>query len=66
MKASSSTVNSGVNSFVSTGAMFSITLCFASTSHAAITTAPATPHGTMTLLDEPLRVEADRAETRPS
>ena len=30
---------------VSTGAMFSMTLCFASTSHAPTSTAPAAPHG---------------------
>ena len=43
--ASSSRVNSGVNSRVSTGAMFSMTLCLASTSHPAMTTAPTTPQG---------------------
>ena len=55
-------MNSGVNSFVSTGAMFSMTLCFASTSQAAMTTAPATPHGMHPLLDEPAGIQADRAE----
>jgi len=44
-KVSSRRVNSGVNSLVSTGAMFSMTLFLASTSHAATTTAPAAPHG---------------------
>jgi hypothetical protein len=43
--ASSRTVNSGVNSLVSTGAMFSMTLCFASTSQAPMMTAPIAPHG---------------------
>ncbi len=43
--ARSSRVNSGVKRSVSTGAMFSTTLCLASTSHAAMTTAPATPQG---------------------
>jgi len=43
--ASSRTVNSGVNSRVNTGAMFSMTLCFASTSQDAMMTAPAAPHG---------------------
>ena len=38
-------VKSGVNSRVSTGAMFSMTLCFASTSHEPTMTAPAAPHG---------------------
>ncbi len=38
-------VNRGVNSSVSTGAMFSMTLCFASTSQAATTTAPTAPQG---------------------
>ena len=33
----------GVNSRVSTGAMFSMTLCLASTSHEAPTTAPSAP-----------------------
>ena len=42
---SSRTVNSGVNSLVSTGAMFSMTLCLASTSQDAMMTAPAAPHG---------------------
>ncbi len=40
------TVKSGVNRRVSTGAMFSMTLCFASTSHEPTRTAPAAPHGT--------------------
>ena len=44
---SSTIVNSGVNSRASTGAMFSITLCFASTSQEAISTAPAAPHGSI-------------------
>jgi hypothetical protein len=39
------TVNSGVKSLVRTGAMFSITLCFASTSQDPMMTAPAAPHG---------------------
>ena len=38
-------MNSGVNSLVSTGAMFSMTLCFASTSQDPMMTAPAAPHG---------------------
>ncbi len=42
---SSRTVNSGVNSLVSTGAMFSMTLCFASTSQDPTMTAPIAPHG---------------------
>jgi len=37
--------NSGVNRRVSTGAMFSITLCLASTSQEAITMAPRAPQG---------------------
>ena len=37
--------NSGVNSIVSTGAMFSTTRCFDSTSHAETITAPAAPDG---------------------
>ena len=37
--------NRGVKSIVSTGAMFSTTCCFDSTSHAATITAPATPDG---------------------
>ena len=41
----SKTVKKGVKSRVSTGAMFSITLCLASTSHEATRTAPAAPHG---------------------
>ncbi len=41
----STAVKSGVKRRVSTGAMFSITLCLASTSQAATTTAPAAPHG---------------------
>ena len=44
-KATSTAVNSGVNRRVSTGAMFSMTLCLASTSQALMRTAPATPHG---------------------
>ena len=43
---SSTAVKSGVKRRVSTGAMFSITLCLASTSHEATMTAPAAPHGT--------------------
>ncbi len=39
------TAKSGVKSMVRTGAMFSTTRCFDSTSHAATTTAPATPDG---------------------
>ena len=38
-------VKRGVNSRVSTGAMFSMTLCLASTSQPAMTTAPMTPQG---------------------
>ena len=38
-------MNSGVNTRVSTGAMFSTTLCLASTSHAATTTAAMAPQG---------------------
>ena len=44
-KASRTAVNSGVNSRVSTGAMFSTTLCLASTSHPATTTAAIAPQG---------------------
>jgi hypothetical protein len=44
---SSRTVKSGVNSRVSTGAMFSMTLCFASTSQDPMITAPTIPHGTI-------------------
>ena len=44
-KATSTAVNSGVNRRVSTGAMFSMTLCLASTSQALMRTAPTTPHG---------------------
>jgi hypothetical protein len=54
-------VNSGVNSLVSTGAMFSMTLCFASTSQDPMMTAPAAPHGTASP-DEPLRVHLDGRE----
>ena len=43
--AASITANSGVKSIVSTGAMFSTTRCFDSTSQAATTTAPAAPDG---------------------
>ena len=43
--ASSRRVKSGVKRSVSTGAMFSMTLCLASTSHAAMTTAPTAPQG---------------------
>ena len=43
--ATSITANNGVKTLVSTGAMFSITLCFASTSQATTTTAPTAPHG---------------------
>ena len=45
MSASIMSVKSGVNTFVSTGAMFSMTRCFAPTSQAATSTAPAAPHG---------------------
>ena len=38
-------MKSGVNSRVSTGAMFSTTLCLASTSHEATMTAPIAPQG---------------------
>ncbi len=41
----STAANSGVNRRVNTGAMFSITLCLASTSQEATRTAPAAPHG---------------------
>jgi hypothetical protein len=44
-KASSTAVNSGVNSRVSTGAMFSTTPCLASTSQPATTIAAALPQG---------------------
>ncbi|OLD58944.1 MAG: hypothetical protein AUI33_16995 [Ignavibacteria bacterium 13_1_40CM_2_61_4] len=43
--ATSMAANSGVKRRVSTGAMFSITPCLASTSHDATTTAPVAPHG---------------------
>ncbi len=39
------TAKSGVKIIVRTGAMFSTTCCFDSTSHAATTTAPAAPDG---------------------
>ena len=39
------TANNGVKTLVRTGAMFSITLCLASTSHATTTTAPTAPQG---------------------
>ncbi len=42
---SSTIAKSGVKRRVSTGAMFSITLCLASTSQEAIRTAPVAPHG---------------------
>ena len=38
-------MKSGVKSQVSTGAMFSMTLCLCSTSHAPMITAPIAPHG---------------------
>ena len=38
-------VKKGVKRRVNTGAMFSITLCLASTSQEATRTAPAAPHG---------------------
>ena len=41
----STAAKSGVKRRVSTGAMFSITLCLASTSQEATRTAPAAPHG---------------------
>jgi hypothetical protein len=41
----SNAANMGVKRRVNTGAMFSITLCLASTSQEATTTAPAAPHG---------------------
>ena len=44
-KVTSMVAKSGVKMRVSTGAMFSMTLCFASTSHEATRTAPAAPHG---------------------
>ena len=43
--ANSNRVKSGVKSLVSTGAMFSMTLCLASTSQDPTMTAPAAPHG---------------------
>ncbi len=45
MSASIMSVKSGVNTFVSTGAMFSMTRCFAPTSQAETSTAPAAPQG---------------------
>ena len=39
-------MKSGVNRRVSTGAMFSMTLCLASTSHEPTRTAPIAPQGT--------------------
>ena len=59
---SSTTVNSGVNSRVSTGAMFSMTLCFASTSQDPTMTAPIAPHGISQLLGQPLGVHPDGVE----
>ena len=44
-KASRTAVNRGVNRRVRTGAMFSMTLCLASTSQAPMMTAPAAPQG---------------------
>ncbi len=44
-KTRSRAVKSGVKSQVSTGAMFSMTLCLCSTSQAAMMTAPIAPHG---------------------
>ena len=41
----STAAKSGVKRRVNTGAMFSITLCLASTSQEATRTAPAAPHG---------------------
>ena len=46
-KASRAAANSGVNRRVRTGAMFSTTLCFASTSQAPTMTAPMAPHGSI-------------------
>ncbi|MCU0251296.1 MAG: hypothetical protein MUE61_13860 [Vicinamibacterales bacterium] len=43
----SSRANSGAKIRVRTGAMFSMTLCFASTSQEATTAAPTAPHGTI-------------------
>ena len=60
-KASSASANRGVKSRVSTGAMFSITLCFASTSQEATITAPSTPHGTP-ILEHRLEIDPDRPE----
>src|SRR3712207_7505219 len=42
---SSTAAKRGVKRRVNTGAMFSITLCLASTSQEATTTAPTAPHG---------------------
>ena len=42
-------MKSGAKSRVRTGAMFSMTLCFASTSQVAITVAPAMPQGPIQL-----------------
>ena len=47
MKVRSTRVKSGAKILVRTGAMFSMTLCFASTSQVAITVAPAAPQGTI-------------------
>ena len=52
----------GVKRRVSTGAMFSITLCLASTSQEATRTAPAAPHGKQPRLDERLGVDPDGVE----
>ena len=55
-------MNSGVNSRVSTGAMFSTTLCLASTSHPATTTAATAPQGSSHCEMNVLRVDPDGLE----
>ena len=53
---------SGVKRRVNTGAMFSITLCLASTSQEATRTAPAAPHGSSHDCEEGLGVDPDGPE----
>ena len=60
--ARSSTVNNGVNSLVSTGAMFSMTLCFASTSHEPMMNGSGRSARDQPALNEPLRVHFDGGE----
>ena len=60
-KAARASRESGVKTPVSTGAMFSITLCFASTSQATTTTAPTRRRAAPTL-DDRLRVDPDSLE----